>query len=67
MKNVDEDSRLYLNDAENRGWWEPDTSRIYLNITSELQFLKGGKLNRVKAAGIRPLQRRHMIVCLGGL
>lgn len=42
MKNVDEDSRLYLNDKENRGWWKPGTSKLYLNITSELQISKGG-------------------------
>ena len=41
MKNVDEDSRLYLNDKENREWWKPGTSKLYLNITSELQISKG--------------------------
>ncbi len=57
-----------MNDAENRGWWEPDTSRIYLNITSELQILnRRDKDVLVRTDGIPPLQGRHMIVCLGGL
>lgn len=47
-----------------RGWWKSGTSKIYLNITSELQFLKGLKIRRqVKTDGIPPLQGRHMIVC----
>lgn len=27
-KDFDEDSKLYLNDKANRGWWEPDASKI---------------------------------------
>lgn len=40
VKNADEDSRAYLKETENQGWWKPDASKIYLNITSELQLLK---------------------------
>ena len=36
-KNDDEDSRLYLKITASQGRWKPDMSRIYLNITSELQ------------------------------
>lgn len=36
-KNDDEDSRIYFKVAASRGRWKPDMSRIYLNITSELQ------------------------------
>ena len=28
FKDVDEDSRLYPNDTENRRWWESGTSKI---------------------------------------
>ena len=27
--------------AASRGWWKSGTSKIYLNITSELQILNG--------------------------
>lgn len=65
-KNVDGDSRLYLKGKANRRWWESGASKIYLNITPELQYMKGiGRL--VMTDGIRPLQGRHMLVCLGGL
>jgi len=58
-----------------RGWWKPDASKRYLNITPELQPLKRNRcITSVKhrniqvgPAGIPPLQGRHMIVCLGGL
>lgn len=40
-KNVDEDSRLYSNGTASRGRCEPGASRVYLNITSELQLLNG--------------------------
>ena len=36
-KNDDEDSRIYRKGKANQGWWEPDASSVYLNITSELQ------------------------------
>lgn len=28
FKDIDEDSRLYPNDTENRRWWESGTSKI---------------------------------------
>ena len=40
-KNFDEDSRIYRNVQESRRRWDAGTSKIYLNITSELQMLKG--------------------------
>ena len=49
-KNFDEDSRIYMNVQESRRRWDAGTSKIYLNITSELQTLKGpwkeGKIGR---------------------
>ena len=41
VKDVDEDSKVYKKAAESRGWWESGASKIYPNITSEFQFLKG--------------------------
>lgn len=37
-KDYDEDSRIYPKVQANRGRCEPGTSRVYLNITSELQL-----------------------------
>lgn len=66
MKNVDGDSRLYLKGKANRRWCESGASRMYLNITPELQLMKGAGRS-VMTDGILPLQRKHMLVCLGGL
>lgn len=38
-KDVDEDSRIYRKIKASRGWWKPGRSKVYLNITSELQGL----------------------------
>ena len=38
-KDVDEDSRIYWKIKASRGWWKPGMSKVYLNITSELQGL----------------------------
>ncbi|MGN0331901.1 MAG: hypothetical protein ACI4D9_02565, partial [Lachnospiraceae bacterium] len=67
-KNFDEDSRMYQNGKANRRWWKSGASKVYLNITSELQILnRQDKDVLVRTDGVPPLQGRHMIVCLGGL
>lgn len=66
---------MFQKGIASRGWWKPDASKRYLNITPELQPLKRNRcITSVKhrniqvgSAGIPPLQGRHMIVCLGGL
>lgn len=66
---------MFQKGIASRGWWKPDASKRYLNITPELQPLKRSRCLatsdkrrfQVGSAGIPPLQGRHMIVCLGGL
>jgi len=41
MKDVDEDSRIYQKGVASQGRCKPGTSKVYLNITSELQRSKG--------------------------
>lgn len=61
MKNDDEDSREYPKVTASRRWCKPGTSKTFLNITSELQLMKQGIINRldgVAIAGVPPLQER---------
>ena len=52
-KDIDEDSRIYLKITASRGGCKSGMSKIFLNITSELQNLKH---KGVGSDGIPPLQ-----------
>ena len=54
---------MFQKGIASRGWWKPDASKRYLNITPELHCRKV----TVSSDGISPLTEKHMSVCTGGI